>query len=363
MDDSYRPILPWIRPRSESFPWLTEVLLVVLFLFIVVVLISYLIRKYRWNRHTWHTFLNNAHERGVNEEQSKLLMKIARHDRMKHPFLLLSSINAFDRHVGRYAARLTHKNTAGNNPVLDEISHIRRTLGFDQISPAQPLHTTREIEPGQTLMVWPVKGRMKGFTQCVVVYRDDYAITAVPLLREADRHLDALVPGDRLKVRFRRKGDTEYRFRTEILDTVPETTTVIIRHADHLERIQKRDLFRLDVNFPLTLYPAPEKGDPEGSSGNGHTDTVIPFEGRAIDISGGGLGVLTQKKVPAGSALVIDPAFKGPFPLAHIRCKVMGQVKTSQGYRVHLEFISLSREQEEELVHRIYQQEIHRAVA
>jgi c-di-GMP-binding flagellar brake protein YcgR len=357
MDESYRSILPWLRPRSESFPWLADVILVLVLLFCFGVLLSHLIRKHRWQHHIWHTFLDNGLERGLNGEQSQLLIRIARQDRMKHPLLLFSSLSAFDRHAGRYAAQHVSRNSARNREIVDEISQIRRVLGFDKLLPEQTMSTTRELEPGQTLMIWPVKGEIKGFSQCVVTHRDDYAITAVPLLREAEKHLNALIPGDKLKVRFRRKKDTEYRFRTEILDTMPETMTISIKHADRLERIQKRDFFRLEVSFHLLLYPAPIKKDQEPISGNGHAKTIIPIKGRVLDISGGGLGILTQDEIQPGDLLEIDPQFQGPFPLASAWCKVVERAKHPLGYRAHLEFVHLPFEQEEELVHMIFQQE------
>ena len=66
--------------------------------------------------------------------------------------------------------------------------------------------------------------------------------------------------------------------------------------------------------------------------------------------------------MPPAGLLRIDPQFKGVFPLAGLQCKVIGQLKQPGGYGVHLEFVKLSPKQEGELVRKIYEQQIHRAV-
>ena len=354
MDESFRSVLPYFRLRVE-YPWLMDIVVGLFLLLVLSALITSLVRKYRWQRYVWNTFSTTALERGLSDAQWQLLKQIARHDRMKNPLLLLSSLNAFDRHISRYVSRLTNRNKSDRHKTIEDLAHIRTLLGFDRPLLGQPMRTTRELEPGHTLMVWPVKGGgHKGFSQCVVVSRDDRAITAVPLLREDDQHLTALAPGDKIKVRFWRDHDTEYRFRTKILDAVAGTTSIVIEHAEYLERIQKRDFFRLNVGFGVVLYAVSETEQ--------IAEDTPRLEGTVTDISGGGLNILTRKEVPPAGLLRIDPQFKEVFPLAGLQCKVIGQLKQPGGYGVHLEFVELSPKQEGELVRKIYEQQIHRAV-
>ena len=205
-------------------------------------------------------------------------------------------------------------------------------------------------------MVFPVKKDVKGFCQCVIVHRDESAITAVPRLREDEQRFGGLKSGDRLKVRFWREGDTEYRFRTEVLDTVPQTIGILLRHAEKLERIQKRDFFRLEVSFDLCFFSVSAASEAEQEEEKGRV-----VEGRVVDINGGGLGFLTQEPVPTGSVLELDPDFRGLFPLAGLRCKVIEQSEHSQGYSLGLEFVDLLPGHEGEIIHQIYEQQIERA--
>ena len=186
------------------------------------------IRRFRWQRHLWQTFAGSAKERGLDPSQGALLEKIARADKMKHPLLLLTSLKAFDEHVGRYAHRVDRGVAEADQPMLKTIAEIRRKLGFDRPAPGQPVYSTREIQAGQSIMLWPVKGGPRGFCSCFVIHVDEHAITVVPSIKEEDKHLSALGEGDKVKVRFWREGDTEYRFRSQVVETMPETTTLKI---------------------------------------------------------------------------------------------------------------------------------------
>jgi c-di-GMP-binding flagellar brake protein YcgR len=347
MDESYRSLLPLIRLRSESPTWLLMLAVSLLALMVLIPLVYVLVHRHRSQRQLWEAFRASALERGLDEAQIQLLVRMARQDRLRQPLLLLSSLRTFEAHV-------TRRN--GDAGRLEQIGRIRHLLHFDRASPDRPLLSTRQLEPGQALMVWPVKGGPQGFLQCVLVGRDEHALYAAPLLREGERHLCALEEGERLKVRFWREGDTEYRFRTRILATRPQATTIAIGHTDRLERIQKRDFFRLDVHFELALrlVPPPEEIEPPEPR---------TMAGTVVDISGGGLGLLAAEPVAEGALLEVDPQYQGPFPLAGLRCEVIKRRKHPRGWSLGLEFVHLSPRREGEIVRAIYQHQLERVLA
>ena len=361
MHESYRTILHWFRPRSEYPPWVADVALALSLLLILGVLISSLVNIYRRRRHTWRAFRSSAQERGLTRTATDLLWRIARQDRMKHPLLLLISVTAFERHVGRYAARAGSQKNAGDANTHDQLSHIRRALGFDRLADAQQLHTTRELEPGQGLTVWTATGRPEDSCQLVVVHCDDHAIRA--LLDEGDPDLAALRPGSRVKVCFRRAHGAEYGFRSEVLDFTPETKTAVIRHADHLERLERRGYVRLPVTFDLEVSAVSERDRHAGASDSRPSAAVIPVRGKAIDISGGGLGLLSHDEIPSQQLLVLDPAAHAPFPVANLQCRVVEQHMVSEGFRAHLQLVRPPPERAAQLLGRIYREQAHRVAA
>jgi len=252
MDESFRKVLPLFRPRTE-YPWVYEWLadaVVATALVVVLALVAWtLYQKSRWQRHVRESFALAAAERGLDPTQISLLLRITHEGHMRHPLLVLSSLDTYDRQVGEFVGR--RRDDAEHSAVVESLAHIRSILGFDDTPPGRSVHTTRQLKVGQRLMVWPVKGTRRGFCQCVVAHCDDDGIVAVPLLRVDDHLLAELQPGDRIKARFWREHDTEYRFRTRIRESDPETTSILIEHTDELEHIQKRDFYRLSVHFQL----------------------------------------------------------------------------------------------------------------
>ena len=361
MDKSYESLLPLIRLRGEAPEWITPLLLGFLVALLLSMIAYPFIRRFRWQRQLWQTFSGSAKERGLGPNEQQLLEGIAKTDKMKHPLLLLTSLKAFDEHVGKYADQVDRRSADPDPPQLKEISEIRRKLGFDRPAPGQPVYSTREIEAGQTIMLWPVKGGPRGFCSCFVIHVDEHAITVVPLIKDEDKHLSALGEGDKVKVRFWREGDTEYRFRSQVVETMPETTTMKIRHSQHLEHLQKRDFFRLETNFPLTLFPVTQRSGTEEEETAAKGPAVI--EANVVDVSGGGLGIVTRSEIEEGTALTIDPKFDDSFPLAGLVCRVVRVFKHPKGTGMSLEFVDLPTTRERDLVHTIYAYQRRRAMA
>ena len=344
MDDSYDALLPLIRLRSESPDWLMQLVLLLLFLMLALPLVYSLVDRYRARRQLWSTFRNNALERGLDDAQIQFLERVALREHMRQPLVLLSSHKAFERHTSRYLKE--------TNP--EAIDRIRDLLHFARSPAGYPLNSTHQLERGQALMVWPVKGGPQGFVQCVIVDQDVDALYAAPLLRDSDRHLSALAAEDRIKVRFWREGDTEYRFRSRILKTAADTTTVAIKHTGRLERIQMRDFFRLDVRFDLGLQLLADEATEQEAQ---------QLTGTVTDISGGGLGLSTKKPAPLNSTLQIDSDFVGAFPLAGLRCRTVSAHENRRGWHLRFEFVDLPPQIENEIVRRIYKLQLERIAA
>jgi len=80
---------------------------------------------------------------------------------------------------------------------------------------------------------------------------------------------------------------------------------------------------------------------------------------QVVDISGGGLAVLTRQKLPEDAVLEIAPDEDLPFPLAGLRCLVVKQAPDRKGgYRANLEYVDPPAKRQNEIVRRIYQQQI-----
>ena len=87
------------------------------------------------------------------------------------------------------------------------------------------------------------------------------------------------------------------------------------------------------------------------------------LEVTTTDISGGGLGVTSAEEVPPNSVVVVDPAWRGPFPIAGLWCDVSGQERRDEQWWLRLEFADISRERQDDLVCALQREQIRRVGA
>ncbi|HJP34322.1 MAG TPA: hypothetical protein QGF95_27565 [Candidatus Latescibacteria bacterium] len=350
MNSAYEEVLPYIRPRSGELGWLGLLMAGMLLALLAATVLTYIATIWRSRRRTRLAFSATGLERHLSPSQIHMLYDLSRRHRMHDPLLLLTSLKVFDQHAGRLA------DETDNQAELRKLASARKRLGFDRPSVAQRFYTTRTLTPGQKLMVWP-HGQEAGFIQCVVVGRDERAVTAVPLRRDDDHLLSRVEAGARIKVRFWRDGDTEYRFRTEILEVVEHTTTIRLRHAEELERVQQRDFYRIRINAPIRLYALPvgvEEITPErvAETATKRQDATL------IDLSGGGLSTFQEDPVPRHAEVVVDPEYDGPFPLGGAHLLIVDQTQKEEGWHVRLQFADLPAVVRDDLVAAIFDHEL-----
>ena len=195
-----------------------------------------------------------------------------------------------------------------------------------------------------------------------------------------------------MSVRFWRDGDTEYRFTAVVVKRDGES--FLLKHSAEIERVQLRDFFRVDLDFPITLFALPERtgddeqdptgddgregraalvlldDDPDGDSDQGEVvdapedghpvDGESPrLAGRACDISAGGLSVVVRGDVPTMERWLIDPDFDEGFPLANLVCTIVGDRRgVGDSITLKLKYEDLPAAIESEIVRRVYQYQL-----
>ena len=412
-NERIREILPLLRPRSAEPTVFNQTVLYLLCIGLVLIVFFYAKRRYRHWREEESQFRQLGREHGLKSRQIEFLRKAGRRRRLKSPRRLLTSASSFERHIGDYATDLAAKDL--DHPDLKRIAEIREALGFDELPPAQALTSTRQVEKGQTFLIWEETDHKEGFAPWIVVDRHEAALTVSPLLK-ADDHLGdqraALRTGDEVSVRFWREGDTEYRFHTRVLDIGGESS-VLLRHTGEVERLQQRDFVRVHVDFPVTLYLLDEEtanqddvhseqaavamldggGSADGESDTGgedpssdggwealddgdpsadgdqvgdrgladehQLDAAPQIQGQVVNISAGGMGVLLREPLPNTKRWLVAPDFRGTFPLAGILCTVVGDQKSrGDATLVKLKFDKLTSAAERDIVKQVYEHQI-----
>ncbi|MFA6111152.1 MAG: PilZ domain-containing protein [Candidatus Latescibacterota bacterium] len=366
-----------LRLEPTESTWYSQLALALL----VVILLSMLVIAWRRARQRRHQlgreFMDQAIAAGLSTDQGHFLLRVARRAMISNLTSLVNTISVFDRHLGALADRIGRSNP--NDRRLDQINRIRVALGFDQVPADHPQRSTRQLAPGQSLMVWAEGGQQPGSTPFVVLARTEWSLIVAPLLRTDRELVDSLRRGSTLAVRFWREGDTEYGFVTRVLTVDPETVTVGIRHSDAVKRLQQRDFFRLPVHFPIAFYLLPEDEEvargleawieagfpvsaehPDEDRGDSlpELQQLPRVEGEVTNLSAGGLAVSVPEAVPIDRRLLVDPRFDGPFPLAGVHCQVVHLGPGSSGFALQVHFVDLPAQREREIVRGVYEHQI-----
>ncbi len=124
-----------------------------------------------------------------------------------------------------------------------------------------------------------------------MIHEDEVAIT-LPMYATNPVILNA---GDRVEVLFFRDYCC-YSFSGEVMNRykVGEASIINIKQRGPIERIQRRKFFRLKVVLPLTFKIL---GDSQISEDNLQGEKVPVYKGYCMDISGGGLKLVTNQEL------------------------------------------------------------------
>lgn len=154
----------------------------------------------------------------------------------------------------------------------------------------------RYLVPATQLRISDLRDSLGGYA-CHVVEVDDHAIWIdLPIRRDGMLHL---AMGQLVTIRFDRPGDAAYRF---------DTAVTAVRSDDHAPfglavplHIDRRP-HRADTRVALVLDATFERVDGE----------PVDSEGRIVDVSAGGLGLICAEELAEDSELVVHCDLPGP---------------------------------------------------
>jgi len=129
------------------------------------------------------------------------------------------------------------------------------------------------------------------------------------------------------------REDTIYGLKGRIMEVSQRPPSLIVEHANQLERVQRRTFYRLDHRARVVVTRA---SLPEGN-------TVGPLEGWITDISAGGLGLQLGTFLPPDTMLAMDqlleqPELAGPAPEPYQLIVRWCRVHHPEGFRIGARF-------------------------
>lgn len=280
---------------------------------------------------------------GLAPEDLAFVRALAR-DASARPLEVLTHLDLFERTTRR---ALAAAKAASPGDPAERIARLRHALGFDRLPAHTPLLSTRELAPGTA-----VELERGGLRRGVVLAVDERALRV-----ELDGALD-LQPGAELELGIVHAREARYAARGSIAWIRPaplETTHLALSHDEAPRRIQRREHVRVRVEGPASLRPLRWPGvAPARPPGPPRA-----IAAQLLDVSAGGLRVLTSEPLPVGVLVAASFAVGGE-RFEALAAVVLSAVGAAGGLReLHLELSNVSAPDRERLAGALIRAETH----
>lgn len=286
----------------------------------------------------------------LNSEEEKRLNELLKYTNTANPHVIFQSASLFEQCLDQ----VVQKFLSGSGEDLDDeekvLSSLRKKMGYSYLPLEHPLLSTRNIETGQKLSVFPEKDKKVLIRRAVMVLNKEFffRIQYDPEKEETIRFF----PGQTVRLAFARRSDGVYGIAVKIIRI--KGSTVDFYHTMELKRNQLRQFVRVDVNLPLKFRII--KTENEESKKQAWKFN----EGKIVDISGGGLSFLFSRPLVPGDIV----SFKFQLTTAHfsgIDAKILRvsiqESKTATYYKHHVQFINIEQKLREKIVKYIFEKQ------
>jgi c-di-GMP-binding flagellar brake protein YcgR len=273
-------------PSAGSTTLLIFILLIVSFLLFII--LAGLIKSYLQEKKLKNSFIREALERGLTEEEAEILWTYSR-KLGRDPFLTLEFKAPFEKVVDLYLR---------TDPEAKEelVTEMRKKLGFDYVPYFVPLTCSKDIELFQ-----PAKLFLPGDRKVdAALFDKDEKFMYWAILDDVP--VPPTIIGETVKIQFIRKGDGIYTLEGKVVDVIRENTKTVLKipHTFELSRYQRREYARVEVEIPASLgiYDKRE-------------DKIVWIQAEIVDISAGGVKVCVplstlNKEIPQMTEVLIN---------------------------------------------------------
>ncbi|MFT5366452.1 MAG: hypothetical protein ACI8V2_001399 [Candidatus Latescibacterota bacterium] len=363
MNDSYGTILKMFGDRN---PTDTEVLtwfLIVLFgLPVLLFVIHYLRGKRQASKNRIRAFeildgLGNQKDLDYLEQQT--LEHMAEDVGLKNPSLLITSMDVFDRTVGKWMNKLQ------NLPWLEMFTHVerlqsvRQKIGHRYLAVGQPPITTRELRLGQRLyMVAPFRGKMQ-LLSTRIIDLDDLAIRADYFA--VNGHRVQFKAQRDMWVFFWSDSGREYQFKTQVFKNFKRPVVyMMLQHGDTVLSQKGRNVFSCDLTMEVTASWAQTHDERKvASPALLEAEEPETLAGSLTELSGSGFTMIANVEVGFNDLIRLE----GGVP-DFLKEKV-GRAVDISGPQARFKFHNLSAEDREKILNyvapQLSQEVVHKA--
>ncbi|MCM8901197.1 PilZ domain-containing protein [Caldicoprobacter algeriensis] len=184
------------------------------------------------------------------------------------------------------------------------------------------------------------------FSMVQDVPQDDELLITMPMLKGEPVVLSI---GQRIRINFFRERGQFY-FEAEVIDRQRTETVYLIRlkQTSPIHRLQRRSFYRLKISLPV-LFRLIEQGPEQPDYMKAYT----------ADISGGGMRLLTDKKLEPGQQVEcrIPIGERGFLELKGLVVRVVPCVEGNYKFEVGVKFVDILEAERDRLIQFIFQQQ------
>jgi hypothetical protein len=299
---------------------------------IVGAIVTGFVRRLLARRAALATFVERHALDGAEVQLVRALAK----DAAVGPLELLTHLDAFERATERALAAA--RPGAPGDPA-ERIGRIRHAVGFDRLPAHAPLLSTRELSPGTAVQLGDGVELRRG----VVIAVDERALRV---------ELDGALPvaaGDEVQLSIVHAREARYAVRGRAAWVRPaplDTTHLSLSHDEAPRRVQRREHVRVAVGGAASLRPLRWPGvAPARRAG-----PPRPVTAQLLDVSAGGLRVLSPEPLPVGLLAEVGFAVAGErFDALHAVVLSSGAPSAGGGRELHLELSAVPEHERDRL--------------
>ena len=236
---------------------------------------------------SWKNFGEYVTEKELSPGQEAILKEIVLVGQINDADTVFTAPAVFERCLEEYIRSLKKKHR-DSEETYGLLHSLRRQMGYSRLPEEVHLTSSRQLTPGMHLNITDENNEVAA--QGILHDGNEQFWTVELAGNSVNFH-----KGQDLYVSFIRHGDAEYRIKCRCLGN--SSDKLQLEHSLSLERKQLRNWVRVEVNLPCQArLMRPLKEEKAG--------TV--YQGRIMDISGGGMCLRLENHIPPGTLLSLN---------------------------------------------------------
>ncbi|MBN1128579.1 MAG: PilZ domain-containing protein [Chitinispirillaceae bacterium] len=289
-------------------------------------------------------FAENARRFSLDSEERRLLNVMAAECRISDVNDFFSTLTVFERAVEKTVENaLGAHNDEERLLALEELlQSLRKKMHYGILEPGQPIISTRNLSPGQTVWILGPKKTVVG-EAAIALVRELY-FTVKLIGRDFSRMPAFESP---VRMAFTRKADGIYGIEVPLVSFDPSAGSVKCRHTLSFKRNQLRQDVRVETDLMISIRCV--------ASEKGRVTDAAPFMVKMSDLSGGGLAFVTERQLAAGDTILVT-ATTPRLTIAGVQARILAasRHRAAQHFLYHARFITIDFEKKEKIVKYVF---------